>query len=150
MAVITFVTLDRTHCALYETWCADPESQRWLGTPSEEWWAYIQLPEVISWLILADDEPIGHTQIDLEDDGSGSISLLVAPVYRRQGYGRQALLGLLAHLDVQTLTCLRAWIDPAHVGSQRLFTSVGFVAMPDDTDAMMQCYIYHTSLAVSR
>ena len=148
--MLTFVTLDTTYRTVYESWFENADSQRWLGLPSEEWWIYTQTDSsVYSWLCLHNNVPIGHIQIDVEQDGSGSIAFLVAPKYRRRGYGYKLLTALLQQPEITRLTCLRAWAEPDNTISQQLLTSSGFIQSAETTHSEgMLCYVYEQAKTI--
>ena len=95
--------------------------------------AYVR-PRGLLWLpyaFYANTEMIGFTELAYEPESSDNywiFHFFIDAAYQGQGYGKKALLLLLAFLKQQHSRCrsIRLTVHPENVHAQHLYSSVGF------------------------
>ncbi|HEY6470616.1 MAG TPA: GNAT family N-acetyltransferase [Candidatus Dormibacteraeota bacterium] len=120
--------------ALLLGWRNDPEAIRFsvsrLGvTPGEHaTWLARRLADPGTHLWVAEERgtPVGQVRVDVED-GTGTVSIAIAPGQRGRGLGTAALRAMvtLVARDPAVLT-LRALVHTGNPGSARAFELAGF------------------------
>jgi RimJ/RimL family protein N-acetyltransferase len=122
--------------AVLLTWRNDPEAVRFSGTARavttqehNDWLAArIVDPATCIWIAEEGSTAVGQVRIDIED-GTGTVSVAVAPGHRGHGLGTAILRALVAEVEGDPrVTRLRALAHAENVASLRAFERVGFQA----------------------
>ena len=150
MAELKFVRFQAEDYALYEAWSEEDEINHWLGSATTEWRDYIlATQESFVWMIYDGDNPVANLEVDLlEDDASqAQVSYMVAPGFRRQGYGRQVLTCVLEQPELQGVRRFYAFVKPANVASVGLLTALGYTLVsPEPSEQGYVEYAYVRSV----
>ncbi len=87
-----------------------------------------------SYLVLAEDAPVGYAQFWYADEAEGGIDLVLQPGFQGRGLGPDAPRALLAHLGGE-LGRRRVTVDPVreNVRAVRAWERVGFRQVPSET-----------------
>ncbi len=144
-ADLEFVKFTHDHVALYAQWCEEPETKRWLGTPTQEWLDYVLTTDLsFTWIVYDDEQPIGQLQIDpLEDDPTvAQVTILVAPEQRRRGYARRMITGIHEHPALTHIVRFYARIEWENTASAALFMSMGYT--PDTSERDEYGYVNYS------
>ncbi len=76
--------------------------------------------------LLPDTNDIGIHFID-NTSGICEIGYTVRPEYQRQGYGKEAVIGVIRYLfDTLNKNEINAFLDPSNDASKRLVEKIGF------------------------
>ncbi|WP_432023556.1 GNAT family N-acetyltransferase [Streptomyces parvus] len=121
-------------------WFASPDFVTyWGGVPlsrTEVAAKYVggRRPRVQSYLVLAEDAPVGYAQFWYADEAEGGIDLVLQPGFQGRGLGPDAPRALLAHLGGE-LRRRRVTVDPVreNVRAVRAWERVGFRQVPSET-----------------
>ncbi|AEN12149.1 MULTISPECIES: GNAT family N-acetyltransferase [unclassified Streptomyces] len=121
------------HLPLLARWFADPEFVRnWGGQPftREEVAAKYtgrRRPDVESFLILAQNVPVGYVQYVPSGTGQGGIDMVLVPHAQGRGLGPDAARALVRHLHT-VLGWNRVTVDPeaSNIHAVRAWAKAGF------------------------
>lgn len=142
---LEFAKFSHDHITLYAQWCEEPETKRWLGTPTQEWLDYVLTTDLSwTWIVYDGDLPVGQLQIDpLEDDPTvAQVTILVAPEQRRKGYARRMLNAVHTHNALTQIVRFYARIEHQNAASAALFTSMGYT--PDTSEPDEYGYVNYS------
>ncbi len=79
-----------------QTWFEDAEVKRRLEgmMPLDEWFNFADGNENYRvWAALEDGKPVGVVMVEVEEDLTGNIALVVDPFLRGEGYGKALIKG---------------------------------------------------------
>ncbi len=99
---------------LLAAWHADPEVARyWDGETftRAEILERLARPDVDSWIVEADGDPVGYIQSWWDEPGAGGLDMFLAPGGRDRGLGPDAARALARHL-VEEQGWTRLTVDP--------------------------------------
>ncbi len=148
---MTFTDLTTTNAETIAWWFDDPDTQRYLGdriwlyrvielvqTAPGTVWAGITVLGRHVWLAHDDDGACGLIDMEIYDDGSAALALVVAPNRRSQGVGRHILTALTTRPELSAVTRLFGSIEPENLGARRCCECAGFrVAEAIDEEEML-------------
>ncbi|MCB0127031.1 MAG: GNAT family N-acetyltransferase [Caldilineaceae bacterium] len=134
-----FTDLTTINAETIAWWFDDPDTQRYLG---DQAWLYraidlVQTAPGSTWddvtvlgrhLWIAGDRGGACGLVDLEiyDNGSAALALVVAPHRRNHGVGQQILTELTTRPELSAVTRLFGSIEPDNLGAQRCCIQAGF------------------------
>jgi RimJ/RimL family protein N-acetyltransferase len=124
---LDFIPLDETGLYTLESWFNDAELGYRYAHPTRIWLDYVRLqPGVYAWMILESGVPVGHLQLDTQDNASGYIGFVVNPKLRNRGYGQRILHAFLARPEARHLGRILGMTEVDNVASHRCMEAVGF------------------------
>lgn len=146
-AVTRLVPTSEDDLPLLAGWFADPGFvEHWGGAPvSREEVAAKYLgrrrPEVESFLVLAQEEPVGYAQYWYAGAAEGGLDLVLNAGARGRGLGPDAARALTDHV-CGTLEWQRVTVDPAatNVRAVRAWEKAGFRRVPSEGEALLLEY----------
>ncbi|MFE2992915.1 GNAT family N-acetyltransferase [Streptomyces sp. NPDC059262] len=129
---------------LLAKWFASPELiEHWDGVPKSrdevaEKYVGRRRPRVESFLVLAQNTPVGYAQYWHADVTEGGIDMVLAPKARGRGLGPDAARALLAHLG-GNLGWRRVTVDPVrgNVRAVRAWEKTGFRQVSSGTENLL-------------
>jgi len=142
--------------------CQDPTIQRWTRVPRPYLRSHADefvrggTPEVMKWVICADEQPIGligvHT---IDDDGVAEIGYWVAPWGRGQRAVSQSIEMVAAHLlAMGSVTTIQAIIAEENSASRRSAELAGLTEFAQraegcpDGDELSNAIVYRRSITI--
>lgn len=148
---MTFDELTTSNAETIAWWFDDPDTQRYLGdrtwlystiglmqTAPGTGWAGITVLGRYIWIARDDNGACGLIDLEIYDDSSAALALVVAPNRRSQGVGRQLLSELMARPELELVTRLFGSVAPENVGARRCCEHTGFrVAQTIDEEGML-------------
>ncbi|MGW3499264.1 GNAT family N-acetyltransferase [Streptomyces globisporus] len=155
-------TLHGTLTRLVPTTEADPDLLAgWFASPDfVAYWGGVPLsrtevevkyvgrrrPRVQSYLVLAEDAPVGYAQFWYADEAEGGIDLVLQPDAQGGGLGPDATRSLLAHLGGE-LGWRRVTVDPVreNVRAVRAWAKAGFRQVPSETEEPLMEFRFPSS-----
>jgi len=124
---LDFVPLDETGLYTLESWFDDTELGRRYASPTCVWLDYVRLqPGVYAWMIFESGIPVGHFQLDTQDNASGYIGFVVNPKLRNRGYGKRILRDFLVRPEIEHLETILGTAEVDNVASHRCLEAAGF------------------------
>lgn len=119
-------------------WRNDPSAYRWylVAAPvteeAHDAWLLGRLgrTDPTLWIAELDGEPVGSVRLDPQDDGSGSVSIVVDARFRGRGTGRVLLEWVEGQATVLGITDLRAVVHAGNTSSRALFERAGYGLQP--------------------
>jgi RimJ/RimL family protein N-acetyltransferase len=128
-------------------WFDDPETCRWLG--DRRW------PEMIlrlaadrpdedrgdrvidrhAWIIEEGDIRVGMIDVEIYDNRTAGLALVVAPVRRGRGVGRRALAAIATQLAADGVWEVFGGVETDNVASIRCMEAAGFTCRSPEPDA---------------
>jgi RimJ/RimL family protein N-acetyltransferase len=152
----------RRHLPLVEPWFADADTRRWLGGPGWprlvldladrplEEFRGAQETGRYEWLALDRGSVVGYIDCDTYDRWAtwseeagvsaviarpaGSISYVVDPARRRQGYGTAMIMAAMEMPELADVELLTAGVEPANAGSVGCLVKAGFRPLDPEPD----------------
>ena len=134
-----FTDLTATNAETIAWWFDDPDTQRYLGdrtwlyqivglvqTAPGTAWNGVTVLERHLWLAGDRDGACGLVDIEIYDNASAALALVVAPDRRSQGVGQQILAELTIRPELNAVTRLFGSIEPDNLGAQRCCLRAGF------------------------
>ncbi|WP_299453883.1 GNAT family N-acetyltransferase [uncultured Pigmentiphaga sp.] len=115
--------------ATYRHWYADALLDQHLGPMDDEWLAHVLTDtEGEQWAALAGEALVAVVGLSLDPEHEAWVisDLAVDPARRGQGWGRKALLGLLALPAMQQRPNWRAYVADDNPGAQAFFDALGW------------------------
>lgn len=83
-------------------------------------------PETRLWIAEEDGQPVGQVRVDLRD-GTGTVSIGIAPAHRGHGVGSAVLAAMLVEMEREPRAVrLRAETRSTNIASLRAFERAGF------------------------
>jgi RimJ/RimL family protein N-acetyltransferase len=134
--------LKKDDLATLRSWFSDPELDRRLSYPTDEWWHYVQTESRASVHIAADaqDNVLGEIQVDRGPENVGQFAFFVCPSLRGQGLGKQ-MLKLFIEGPGSTYASLLASVEPDNHASLAVLSALGFESSGSlDEDGMLSLY----------
>lgn len=128
---------------LYAKWFSDPELNRRVSAPTEQWLRHVNTEGNFAWLVYEGPEAVGQVQLDTCSDQTGSVDLVVNPALRGRGYGSRILANFLSRDEAACLREIEAWIEADNAASLRCFQKAGFAAQrsePDENGLIVYAY----------
>lgn len=127
MVKLDFVPMDEAGMRILSAWFADSILRRWYSLPSYKWLEFVQNePGVYAWMVYDHDIPVGHMQVDIEENGTGYIGFAINPELRRHGYGKQMLAQFLKRPEIGQVTKIIGEVESGNIASMGCLLSVGF------------------------
>jgi RimJ/RimL family protein N-acetyltransferase len=133
---LTFRIMGEQELAELRAWFNDPELNRRISYPTDEWFAYVtDTPNVFAWTVFDADTAVGMSQVDLADDSRAYFDFAVKPDLRGHGYGRYILSQLVDQPELSAVTMLLGYVEPDNLASRRCLSSAGYHNPNETPDA---------------
>ncbi|MGG4321346.1 GNAT family N-acetyltransferase [Bacillus sonorensis] len=113
-----------------QTWFKDAEVKRRLEgmLPLDDWYKFAQENEKYwVWVALKGRKPVGAVMVEVEEDCTGNIALLVDPFLRGKGYGKAMLKRAMRLPEMGQVKKWFAGIEEDHHICLRCFQSMGYI-----------------------
>jgi UDP-2,4-diacetamido-2,4,6-trideoxy-beta-L-altropyranose hydrolase len=140
-------------CRMVWEWANEPVT-RAMSFSSEPiaWETHVQwfehrLKDVSCWFLIAEDQagtPIGQVRYEREKPYEVTISVSIAPEFRRRGYGEAMIVLSIDELSLRLTDVIHAYIKPDNLASIRAFEKAGFVdqGMTTVKDSPAKHFVY--------
>jgi ribosomal protein S18 acetylase RimI-like enzyme len=139
---LRLVAYDATSAADVVAWCAaSPFSREWVPaaatSPDAVLGGWLADPDITGHVLLRAGTPVayGELWIEREDDEGELAHLVVDPMLRRQGLGRDLALGLVATARDEGLATVFLRVRPDNGVGIACYTSVGFARVSAEDEA---------------
>jgi RimJ/RimL family protein N-acetyltransferase len=146
---LTLTPMSDADVTVVEPWFDDVETEHWLG--GREWPASLrrlmseELPGVLErtgYVVRDAGRLVALVDMELYEDHSVSLALVVDPNQRGRGYGRAALRAVVDLLTARGVSRIAGWVVPANESSIRCVTAAGFACGGGlDADGFLE-YVY--------
>ncbi|MSN98586.1 GNAT family N-acetyltransferase [Bacillus paralicheniformis] len=120
-----------------QTWFDDAEVKRRLEgmMPLDEWFNFADGNENYRvWAALKEGKPVGAVMVEVEEDSTGNIALLVDPLLRGGGYGKALIKRTMALPEMNRINKWFAGIEEDNKRCLACFRSVGYSLEHDQPD----------------
>lgn len=137
---MVFKELKEEDLVFLEEWYKDEEVLKRLGgtLPLNRWFCYVQQNNnYYAWIVHEDIIPAGQVALELYPDCSASISILINPSYRNNGFGQKILKALLQKTELSAVQIIKVGIETDNVASLQCFKKVGFIEEGLDMDGLI-------------
>jgi RimJ/RimL family protein N-acetyltransferase len=120
-------------CKTIYNWQSAPNVRKFSRNPNipslsehKNWFAKaINDPEIVIYICLVCDFPIGMLRCDLNSKGKSEVSIIIDPNFQNKGLGYQSLKELIRMSNInQHFT---AYIKTENIASIKIFEKVGFI-----------------------
>lgn len=135
-----FKELKEQDLVFLQEWYKDQEVLKRLGgtLPLNRWFRYVeQNHNYYAWIVYEEIIPVGQVALELYPDCSASVSILINPSYRNNGFGQKILKALLQKTVLSTVQIIKVSIEIDNVASLQCFKKVGFIEEGVDSDGMI-------------
>ena len=110
-------------------WLAGPGLSLPPGSAARDWGhRLVADPRVAAWMVEQEGAACGFLRLDIGPDRIAELTIVVAPLHRRQGIGSRALGRLVEEARRLGLHRLQAMVEPAHTEAMEFFVEQGFEA----------------------
>lgn len=137
MSQVSFRPFQPGDLAAYAGWFADPETERRVSIPDQDWLEHVLAPDGLSRALTAtlgaETDLLAVLQYDIEDDGGISLLITVDPARRGKGLGRRVLSAFIEHVGDRH-PHIDGHIEADNLASIACVESCGFVRLSEEPD----------------
>lgn len=139
--------LTRRDLTLLQEWFEDAEVHKRLEgmLPLLEWYGHVeQHPGYGVWVAFSNNKAVGIIMIEQEEDNTGSIAIVVDPLARGKGYGKNIISRAMNLPELERIQKWYAGIEADNTACLKCFESAGFTlehAVPDEDGYYSLWYI---------